>query len=541
MLKSSLPYSAWLRFFIATVLALGLFFRFANLDRKYYWYDETFTSLRISGYTEDEVAKQAFTGQEITASYLEKFQNPNSEKGLIDTVKGLAQEEPHIPPLYFILLRLWTNLFGGSIISTRSFSAAISLLAFPCIYWLCQELFKSPLVGWMAILLLAVSPFHLLYAQEARMYSLWTVTTLLSSAALLQAIRLKTKIGWVIYAVTLTLGLYTYLFTFLTALGHAIYVFVIERFTLTKTLISYLLASLAGLILFLPWALIIIQGISQVNSRTAWTTTKPSLLFLVRPWLFQCTRLFFDIGLGGEFRGLTVLLISPIAIILLALVVYSIYFLYKKTYKNAWVFIITSIIVLPLALISRDLFKGGTISTIMRYLIPSYLGIQIAVAYFLSRQITDRNLSNLSRKFWQSATTVLLLCGIFSCVLISQATSWWNNDKLSYRYFQIARTINQANQPLVVSSGSIHTDQSVVALILGLNHLLDSEVKLQVTIEPEVPNLLSDSSDLFLYRPSTSLLSHFKQKYEIKPADSEKPAIRNNKIWLWQLNSFSRK
>lgn len=42
---------AWFRFFIILLLVLGVFFRFVNLDRKVYWYDETATSLRISGYT----------------------------------------------------------------------------------------------------------------------------------------------------------------------------------------------------------------------------------------------------------------------------------------------------------------------------------------------------------------------------------------------------------------------------------------------------------------------------------------------------------
>jgi hypothetical protein len=36
---------------LVIILVLGLFFRFANLDRKVYWSDETFTSLRVSGYT----------------------------------------------------------------------------------------------------------------------------------------------------------------------------------------------------------------------------------------------------------------------------------------------------------------------------------------------------------------------------------------------------------------------------------------------------------------------------------------------------------
>ncbi|NJQ97125.1 MAG: hypothetical protein HC784_04380 [Hydrococcus sp. CSU_1_8] len=164
--------------------------------KKYYWIDETVTSLRISGYLKEEVNRQVFTGSQISVRELARYQTINSEKNIFDTVKGLAKEEAQLPPLYFILVRLWTQLFGNSIAVTRSLSAFISLLAFPCVYWLCLELFNSPLIGVVAVMLVAVSPFQVLYAQEARMYSLWSVQILLTSAVFLRAIRLNTKFSW---------------------------------------------------------------------------------------------------------------------------------------------------------------------------------------------------------------------------------------------------------------------------------------------------------------------------------------------------------
>ncbi|TAH23711.1 MAG: hypothetical protein EAZ10_12665, partial [Oscillatoriales cyanobacterium] len=52
------PLEKWLRFLIIAVLAIGILFRFVNLDRKFYWIDENYTSLRVSGYTEAEIIKQ---------------------------------------------------------------------------------------------------------------------------------------------------------------------------------------------------------------------------------------------------------------------------------------------------------------------------------------------------------------------------------------------------------------------------------------------------------------------------------------------------
>jgi uncharacterized membrane protein len=179
------------RFFIVTVLIIGIFFRFFNLEKKLFWVDETDSLLRISGHTRSEVLQQVYDGQIINVEELQKnYQQISSEKNFISTFKSLTKDVH--PPLYFMMGRFWMLLLGDSVTSVtaiRSFSAFLSILVFPCLYWLCTELFGSQVIGWTAVIVVAVSPFHVLYAQEARMYSLWTVLILLSSAALLRAIR----------------------------------------------------------------------------------------------------------------------------------------------------------------------------------------------------------------------------------------------------------------------------------------------------------------------------------------------------------------
>jgi uncharacterized membrane protein len=238
----------WLRFLIVVVLVLGIFFRFANLGQKIYWVDESYTSLRISGYTESELIQQVGDGQVRNIKYLQKYQRLNSGKTVVDTVKGLALEEPQLAPLYFVATRFWVQLFGDSVAVTRSMSAVFSLLALPCMYWLCLELFESSLTAWLAVSLLAISPFQIVYAQEARPYSLFVLIILLSSAALLRGMRLKTNSSWAIYAVTVALGFYSHLLFALVLLGHEIYVAISENLRFNKTVIGYLLAASAGFI-----------------------------------------------------------------------------------------------------------------------------------------------------------------------------------------------------------------------------------------------------------------------------------------------------
>jgi len=179
----------------------------------------------------------------------------------LDTVKGLATEKPQLSPLYFILARFWVQSLGPQVAAVRSLSAWISLLVFPRVYWLCWELFRSASVGWRAVTIVAVGPFHVLYAQEAIPYMMFAVLVLLSNAILLRAIALQksparfkytsklSKAVWSIYAIALSLGLYSSLLFFLVAFAHGIYVIRTENWRFSQRLIAYLLASEAATII----------------------------------------------------------------------------------------------------------------------------------------------------------------------------------------------------------------------------------------------------------------------------------------------------
>lgn len=82
------------------------------------------------------------------------------------------------PPLYGLLLHFWLHL-GDSEATIRLLSALCSLATIPVLYLLGRRI-GSPRLGLLAALILAVSPFHVQYAQEARMYALLTLSATLS-------------------------------------------------------------------------------------------------------------------------------------------------------------------------------------------------------------------------------------------------------------------------------------------------------------------------------------------------------------------------
>ncbi len=503
----------WLRLLIIVVLVVGVFFRFLNLDGKVYWHDETYTSLRISGYTDAEVTQQIFNGRVITREAFAKFQRPNPEKGLSDTIKSLAIEDPQHPPLYYVIARIWVQIFGNSVTAIRSLSALISLLVFPCVYWLCRELFTVPLsLPYLAIALIAISPIQMIYAQEAREYMLWVVTILLSSASLLRAMRLESTrqleskriLTWGIYTATLALSLYTFLLSGFVAVAHGIYVTAIKKHRWTKTVKAYFLASLAAFLVFTPWIVVVLANFDQVRITTGWTAMKVPFVTLIQSWLMQNSRIFFDLDFG--FENAFSYLITPIFLILVG---YSIYFLCRTTHPQVWLFIVTLIAVPAVPLMLPDFIFGGVRSLSPRYLMPSYLGIQLAVAYLLAYQLYNGSL--LRRKIWQTITVLVIIGGVLSCGVSSQAETWWSKV-VSYGNPQVAKIINQAERPLLISdSFGINFGN-----VFSLSYFAEPKVRFQLVKGNNIPKITQGFTNVFLLNPSAKLRKQIEKKYKFK-------------------------
>lgn len=518
-----------LYFLIIILLLIGVFFRFANLDGKVYWIDEVYTSLRISGYTQAEVVQEVSQGQVIGIEDLHKYQYPNPEKGVFGTIKGLALEEPQIPPLYFIMARFWVQLFGHFPAVTRGFSALISLLAFPCIYWLCLELFQSSLTGWVAMALIAVSPFQVLYAREARNYSLWAVFILLSSWALLRAIRVKKKSSWVVYSTTVALGLYAHLFFVLISIGHGIYVLAIQSCKWTKITKAYFLASLAGFLVFTPWIWIVINYSSSVTNTTGWQSERKTLLSLITTWIGNISRGFLDLGMNSDTSSLQLIPLSILILFIVLLVSYSIYFLGKTTPPKVWLFIFTLIAVPALSLIIPDLILGGYRSAMSRYLMPCQLGIQLIVAYLLAAKIPFIFGYTWQQKLWQVSGFVLISSAILSCTVSSQSKTWWHMA-YDYQIVPVANIINKSQHPLVVTELSGNN----LGNLLALSYRLTSNVHFQLLEKPPFPQIATEFSEKFLYGNSEKFVSELEQEQNFKREPIYKDN-QQNEVWLWKL------
>lgn len=500
----------WMRVLMIVILVLGIFFRFANLEKKVYWLDEGYTSLRISGYTESEFIQEFGDGQIKEIKSLQKYQRITAEKTVFDTVKGLAIEESQLTPLYFVAVRFWVQLFGDSIAVTRSLSAVFSVLALPCMYWLCLELFESSVTAWLAVAIIAVSPFQVVYAQEARPYSLFVMLILLSSAVLLRGMRRKTNSSWAIYAVTLVVGFYSHLLFGIVAIGHGIYVLIVEKFRFNKTVIRYLLASIAGLIALSPWIIAFIKNSGNATDKTSWLSLRRPVSELIKSWVLNISNQFFDVGFYWELQRPYLISTLPVILMILIMVGYSFYLLVSKTERRVWLFVLTLTFVIVGILLPADLIRGGIRSVNTRYMIPCYLGIQISVAYLFTQvQVTTQ-----LQKLWRLALVVLLSIGIASCCLYVSADNWWNKSG-SLLNVSIARTVNSASKPLIITDFSEYIVWDIGNL-LSLSHKLDPKAKLLLMSPTNNLDIPENFDEIFLYSISPQLKSKIAKSNQYK-------------------------
>lgn len=101
-----------------------------------------------------------------------------------EMLQWTAKIDQH-PPLYYLLLHYWIALRGDTPYSVRLLSVLFGVGTIPMIYLIGKRL-SSAKMGVAAAAFLAVSPFHIRFAQETRMYTLLTFNAAVAMYALVR-------------------------------------------------------------------------------------------------------------------------------------------------------------------------------------------------------------------------------------------------------------------------------------------------------------------------------------------------------------------
>ena len=113
------------------------------------------------------------------------------------------------PPLYYLLLHGWMELFGRSIEAGRALSLVFATAAVPVAFWAGDRLFGRR-TAWIVAVLAATSSYLTYYAREARMYSLVVLLALVCVTAFARATLFGHRRSLPVLVVSLTLLLYTH-------------------------------------------------------------------------------------------------------------------------------------------------------------------------------------------------------------------------------------------------------------------------------------------------------------------------------------------
>ena len=169
---------------ILLVLSGGL--RFAGITFDSLWLDEGYQTLADA------------TGQELpnfvqpaNHPFLFHFDRPHCLQAVLNNFRHV---DPLCPPLYPLVLNRWMAVFGDSDLTIRLLSMVFSLSSLVVLFVLVKNLFGFQTAIFVSIVQ-AVSPFDILYAQEARMYSLTVLASAVSCGAFIWLIKQRSSTG----------------------------------------------------------------------------------------------------------------------------------------------------------------------------------------------------------------------------------------------------------------------------------------------------------------------------------------------------------
>ncbi len=462
----------WLRISVVSIVVLGIFFRLYHIDRKVFWEDEILGAVHSLGYTEKGIVAKSTSF--AVASDVQRFIRPNPTLGVRQTVDSLAAEDPQHAPAYYVVSHFWTQRFGASVSEMRTPAAIFGVLVLPCVFWLALELFGSLSTALIAVALVAASPFFVLYAQEAREYSMWSAATAIQGAVFLRAIRLRSSALWIAYGLVTAASLYVYLLTGLVALGLTVYLLIRERGRFTRALGLCIIAEFGALVFFTPWLEAIRTSSGFMQGMSTILTSKLSPVDIVRVFARDLRQVFFDIGWShlGPFGSSS--LDAVFTVILLALCGYALFSLVRRTPFSVWGFVAIGLCASMMPLLLHDLFVRGNFVYQARYFLPLLLGIQLAVAALFGRTLLDRTSSATVRTASAALLSLVFTGELISCAISSQAVTWWNKD--DERTPAVAAIINESHKPLVISDYFSPT-------ILELSLYLDPAVPVRLNLK----------------------------------------------------------
>ncbi len=489
---------------IAIVIAIGVFLRFFHLGFQDYWHDEATTSLNIAGHTKPEafrflIERPRQFGELLT--YCAPCQD------FTKVWKCWTTEQPAKTPIFYILEYFWVITFGDSTVTMRLLPALFGLLQLPAYFWLGMELFRSRTCAWLMVALQAISPVAILYAQEARDYSLYTATLALVCATFLHAVRISTKRNWFLYGLALTVSLYSCFLTNFAVAAQLIFLIARRQF---KQLRQFIIAVAGASFLFSPWIWLNLPKL--IHGYPDHTVLNKRLEFLNWLDLVLCNY-WMPVFYPGKFLMPHLWWLNKFTG--LAATYYSLYKIGRVYNHPGPAFLISLVAVGSAPYIIYDLISGGIRATIVRYMIHVHLVVVSCIAYAFAANGDWQN-SWKKRVTWFAVFIGFCMIAIDSTLSISTShTTILKLVDLEQKLRPLADDINRQPQPATVVSALGLTNH---VQMFALSRAVKPETRLIFAKELTLKDMPDGVDKFYLITPTPELVDGLKQSgYELQP------------------------
>ena len=214
------------------ILLLAFVLRIAYLDGQSLWWDEAFS---------------------VTVGSMD-----------LRSLMTTALDDRVHPPLYYLILHFWLPLARSEFV-VRAPSAFLGVLGVASIFPM-AALVGGKRLGLISAFALAISPLHIWYSQETRMYSLIVFLTLLANYFFGRLLRRDQPINRLGYSIFILLAMHTHYLTLFVILAQGTYLILLRprnRVLLRKWLLCMLFVGA----LCAPWlvAIFLTGGFYEAN------------------------------------------------------------------------------------------------------------------------------------------------------------------------------------------------------------------------------------------------------------------------------------
>ncbi len=204
---------------LGIVVMLGAVLRFYDLGAESYWFDEIITVCVDQGKAEPLLSWASW----------------------------------YVTPTYRFLIHFWIKVFGTTEAATRSLSALCGIASIVLMYVVGRQMFGKK-VGLLSALLMAISEFQIHYSQETRFYALFELTTLLSFIFLIEFLKSRKRLYFVLYVSATILLLYSHLYGVFVIAAQNLY-FLLNWYRFRNIRIAWFLSQVLVFLSLLPAAL----------------------------------------------------------------------------------------------------------------------------------------------------------------------------------------------------------------------------------------------------------------------------------------------